>query len=286
MKCYLASEAHIARDKYNGESKLWNFDSYAAVNLDQHQILSDLVKHSYQRIDEGTKSWHLNFGIKTDALNIIKANILATPALQRYFDRCVTLFKSYISSNQTAKDININISETNTDHEPDRNKGRGGGGGGRGRGRRRGRYGGHRGSNRDGVKPKKGNDGKAKRDGNNSNGYDVSYRYHTSAEYATLSTNQRNQLREYCESEDKKRINAMKAMQVQISLLESKLEATKTGGGKPNNKTNVKNRLPMVSGGKLLPYKILIPNDTHLPVCKLFGFPTVIYLPWQYTLGT
>ena len=33
----------------------------------------------------------------------------------------------------------------------------------------------------------------------------------------------------------------MKAMQVQISLLESKIEATKTGGVKPNKKTNVKN---------------------------------------------
>ena len=65
-------------------------------------------------MDEGTKVWHPTFGIKTDALNVIKANILGTPTLHRDFDRCVTLFKSHISSNRNAKNININISETNT----------------------------------------------------------------------------------------------------------------------------------------------------------------------------
>ena len=91
------------------------------------------------------------------------------------------------------------------------------------------------------MKPKKGNDGKRKRDGKNSDESDVSYRYHTSAEYYTLSTNQRNQLREYLESEDKKIKKSMKSLHVQISLLESNLEATKTGGVKPNKKTNMKN---------------------------------------------
>ena len=33
-----AAEAQIARDKYNREPKRWNFDSYVAVHLDQHQI--------------------------------------------------------------------------------------------------------------------------------------------------------------------------------------------------------------------------------------------------------
>ena len=163
-------------------------------------------------MNKGTKVRHLTFGIKNVTINVIKANILATPELQRDFDRCVTLFKSYISSNRTANDININISETNTDCDPDRNKGCGGGGGGRGQVRRRGKYGGRGGGNQGGVKPKKGNYGKRKRDGNNFDGSDVSDRYHNSAKYATLSTKQRNQLREYRESEDKKSRKSMKAM--------------------------------------------------------------------------
>ena len=252
-----AAESQIARAKYNGESKQWNFDSYFAVHLDQHQILSDLFNHGYQIMDEGTKVWHLTFGIKTDALNVIEANILATPTLLRDFDRCVTLFKSYISSKRTAKDININISETNTDRDPYRNKVRGGGGGGRGQIQGRGRYGGRGGGNQGGVKPKKGKYGKRKRDGNNFDGSDVSDRYHNSAKYATLITKQRNQLCEYLKSEDKKIRNSMKSMQFQISLLESNLEATKTGVGKPNKKKNVKIRLSIVSGANchLLRYR-------------------------------
>ena len=237
-------------------------------------------------MDEGTKVWHPTFGIKTDALNVIKANILGTPTLHRDFDRCVTLFKSYISSNRTANDININISETNTDCDPDRNKGPGGGRGGRGQGQGRGLDGGYGRGNLDGVKPKKGNDRKRKHDGNNSDGLDVSYHYHTSTEYDTLSTKQQNQLCEYRESEYKKSRKDMKAIKVQISILESKVGCTKKGGVKPNKKTNVKIRLLMVSGGKMPPQKILIINDTHPPVCKLFGFPTVISLPWRYTSGT
>ena len=45
----------------------------------------------------------------------------------------------------------------------------------------------------------------------------------------------------------------MKAIHVQISLLESKFETTKTGVVKPNKKTNVKIRLSIVSVGRLPP---------------------------------
>ena len=83
-------------------------------------------------VDEGTKVRHITFGIKTDSLDVIKANIISTPALQRDFDRCVTLFKSYVSSNRTAKDNNLNISETKTDQDPDNHRGRRVGGRGRG----------------------------------------------------------------------------------------------------------------------------------------------------------
>ena len=82
-------------------------------------------------MEKGKKGWHLNFGIKTDTLNAIKANIMDTPTLQRDFDRCLTIFKYYISSKRTAKAINSNISDTNTDRDPDSNKGRSDGGGGR-----------------------------------------------------------------------------------------------------------------------------------------------------------
>ena len=98
-----AAEDQITKARYNGESKRWSFDSYVAVHLAQHQILVGLVEHGYQGMDNGTKVHHLTTGIKTDCLNVIKSNILASPALQRYFDKCVNLFKLFISSNKSSK---------------------------------------------------------------------------------------------------------------------------------------------------------------------------------------
>ena len=89
------------------------------------------MEHGYQGLDYSTKVRHFNTSIKTYGLNVIKANILAIPDLQRDFDRCVTLFESYISSNKSSKEHTLNISKTNTDPHG-RNKG-GLGGGGRGR---------------------------------------------------------------------------------------------------------------------------------------------------------
>ena len=77
-----AAEAQISREKYNVKSKRWTFDSYVAVYLDQHQILAEQIKHDYKMMDKGTKLRDLTQVIKTDILNVIKANILATPALQ------------------------------------------------------------------------------------------------------------------------------------------------------------------------------------------------------------
>ena len=84
----LASGAEVSTTKirYTGETKRWTFDSYVAVHKAQNQILSDLVEHEYQGMGEGTKVRHLTNGIKTDVLNVIKANILVSPVLQRDFN--------------------------------------------------------------------------------------------------------------------------------------------------------------------------------------------------------
>ena len=174
-----AAEAQSTRSKYNGESKCWTFDSYVAVHLAQHKILADLVKHGYQMMGKGNKVRHLTQGIKTDALNVIKDNILATLELQRDFDSCMSLFKYYIASNQASKELNLNISETNTDIAPVNNNNQTGRGGGQGRGRGRGSHGDRGGGNCDGNKPKINSDGKRKRDENDSDGSEISYRYHT-----------------------------------------------------------------------------------------------------------
>ena len=87
-------------------------------------------------MDDGTKFRYFNTGINTNGINVVNGNILTSSALQREFDKCVTLFKLFISSNKSSKENTLNISEINTDRESDgRNKHGGLGGSGRGQGR-------------------------------------------------------------------------------------------------------------------------------------------------------
>ena len=77
-----AAEGQITKAKYTGETKLRNFETYFALHKAQHQILEDLKDHGFQGMDEDNKVQHLTNGIKTDAMNVIKANILASPLLK------------------------------------------------------------------------------------------------------------------------------------------------------------------------------------------------------------
>ena len=133
-------------------------------------------------MDEGTNIRHLINGIKTDALNVIKASILASPLLQREFYGCVTLFKWFIYSSHNAKDT-LNISNLDTDRDLDGNKGGGNWGGGGGGGRNKGNRGGGRGNGgrgRGNYRSKRGGGGKKRRrDVNDSDSSDVSFHYQT-----------------------------------------------------------------------------------------------------------
>ena len=146
-------------------------------------------------MEKGTKVRQLTNGIKTDVLNAIKANILASPVIQRDFDGCATLFKSFITSNRKSKDSTLNISKLNTDSDPDAR----GSGGGRGQGRGAGRGFGRGGS---GGRGNGGRDGKSrqvkrKRDGKDSESSDVLFSYHTYKEYGLLSEPNKAQLKEW-----------------------------------------------------------------------------------------
>ena len=61
----------------NGETRKWNFDKYSKVHMDRHQTLTDLEDHGYKWIDERSKVHKLLNGIKTDATDVVKAQIIA-----------------------------------------------------------------------------------------------------------------------------------------------------------------------------------------------------------------
>ena len=65
--------------------------------MDQHQILTDLKEHGYSGINERSKIHHLLTSIKTDNLDDVKAQIIASKPLCSDFVACVTLYKDFIS---------------------------------------------------------------------------------------------------------------------------------------------------------------------------------------------
>ena len=173
-----AAGGQITKARYTGNTKIFNFETYISLNKAQYQILHGLKYHGYQGMDEGTKIQHLTNDIKTDALNFIKAKIVASPLLKSDSDGFVMLFKVFISSIRTAKGA-MNISHLNTDRDTDGSKGggnRGGGGGGRNKGNRGGSQG-NGGRGRGNDRSKRGVDSnKRRRNGNDSYSSNVSFR--------------------------------------------------------------------------------------------------------------
>ena len=64
--------------------------------MDQHQILTDLEDHGYKRIDERSNMWKLLNGIKTDALDVIKAQIITSEHLCSSFTVYIDLYQDFI----------------------------------------------------------------------------------------------------------------------------------------------------------------------------------------------
>jgi len=77
----LAAEKTMQTTVYNDEMKCWDFEKFVNLHKQQHSILDSLVLHGYAGIDERSKVRHLVEGIKTDKLDTIKGQILASAKL-------------------------------------------------------------------------------------------------------------------------------------------------------------------------------------------------------------
>ena len=90
------AEAKLKDTSYFGEKRRWNFEKYVKTHVDQHSILTGLVKHGYSGIDDQSKVRHLMAGIKTKVLYPVKTHIMASAVLRNDFDACVNLYKYFI----------------------------------------------------------------------------------------------------------------------------------------------------------------------------------------------
>ena len=102
---------------YCGETRYWNSECYVTVHQEQHMIVEGLVQHGHAGIDECSKTWYLMNSIKTNALDIVKTQILADTALQDDFSRCVVLYKDYIAQNNANRNPDLNISAVQIERE-------------------------------------------------------------------------------------------------------------------------------------------------------------------------
>ncbi len=109
---------------YHGETRRWNFEHYVKLQVDQHHILDGLKEHGYSGIDTQSKVQYLLDGIKTNAFEAVKAQILSNPALWSDFDACVNLYKDFIkqkdaSSNVSNRKSTVAAFKTNQDSRSD-----------------------------------------------------------------------------------------------------------------------------------------------------------------------
>jgi hypothetical protein len=78
--------------------------------------------HGYAGIDEHSKVRHLVEGIKTDKLDTIKGQILASAKLRSSFDKCVTLFQDFIRQQTKTKSYSTltiaKVSQTDNKRKP------------------------------------------------------------------------------------------------------------------------------------------------------------------------
>ena len=115
------AEKKLAMTAYTGECHRWTFEKYVTLHKDKHSILEGLTEHGYAGIDKRSKVRYLLDGIKTDNLNMIKGQILATAALRNNFDACVMLFRDYLlqlKADKVTKHVTIAAVTTNdTNHE-------------------------------------------------------------------------------------------------------------------------------------------------------------------------
>ena len=95
---------------YHGETRCWNFERNVTVHHEQHTILEGLAQHGHAGIDGCSKTRYLMSGIKTNALDSVKTQILADTTLRINFLRWWILYQDYIAQNNANKKPDINMS--------------------------------------------------------------------------------------------------------------------------------------------------------------------------------
>jgi len=104
------AEAEIESVRYVGERRRFTFETYTRILREQFDTLNDLAeRNGHAGIDAASQVRKLLSGIKTSKLDVIKSQILASPALRQDLDACINLYDDCMS-HSLQSDPNFNIS--------------------------------------------------------------------------------------------------------------------------------------------------------------------------------
>ena len=104
------SERILVPTHYSGERKRFNFERYVRIQKDQHHILEGLKEHGHVGIDPRSQVRNLIEGIKITQFDAVKAQIMATASLRTDYNRCVSLYNTFINQSKKVSPPELNIS--------------------------------------------------------------------------------------------------------------------------------------------------------------------------------
>jgi hypothetical protein len=158
-------ESQFESLSYTQETRRWNFEKYVNKHVELYNIAEDLKLHGYSGMDETSRVRKLVNGIKTDKLDSVKTRIMSDPDIMKDFDRATSLFKDFIAQRKSLLGPSTSQIAGVTANK-------------------------HAGNNGDGSRK-----GKGKRKAQTA-GVEIKDRYYSPKEYAKLSSEEKNQLRE------------------------------------------------------------------------------------------
>jgi hypothetical protein len=109
------AEAKLGSVSYTGERKKWTWEKYVHNHSEKHAVFNGLTNYGDSGIDNGTKVRDLMAGIKTDALDTVKAAGLASPALRTNYPDVATLYGDFIKQKKI-EIASMNVSDAHITH--------------------------------------------------------------------------------------------------------------------------------------------------------------------------
>jgi hypothetical protein len=109
------AEAKLGSVSYTGERNKRTWEKYVQIHAAQHAVLNGITEYAYSDIDNVTKVRKPMAFMKTDALDTVKAAVLASPAFRTNYPDVVTFYGDFITQ-QKIESAGMNVSNAHITH--------------------------------------------------------------------------------------------------------------------------------------------------------------------------